>query len=206
MVYFLAIFTASNYILEIIVWLCFYVNEIMYVLTFIESIVNLEWLVPNYWIPSHIDTWDFDLETRLLLPLDPRDPLRRLPMSRPDVLGAKVSTIIFWDVSLKLSQSMDLNILRARFISFDFVHGIINVSFISAPGDVGFLPITKNLLLLCLLTCSAQHLSSAANSNLGFLRLLISSLVPFQARKTWAFFPYIFRGRILAIRTFTTAI
>ena len=72
-------------------------------------------------IPSHIDTCDLFLcllspEARVLLPREPR-LLRPLPPRRL-VPGANVSTIIFCDVSLRLSQSIDLNIRLARLISY----------------------------------------------------------------------------------------
>ena len=52
--------------------------------------------------------------------------------------------------------------------------------------------------------CWAQQVSDSANRNLGFRRDFNSDLVPFQARKTRAFFPIILRARTLAIFTFTT--
>ena len=45
-------------------------------------------------------------------------PARRLLVSRVTLdTGANVSTMIFCEVSFKFEQSIDLNILRARFIS-----------------------------------------------------------------------------------------
>ena len=46
---------------------------------------------------------------------------RRLDRRRLELAeeGAKVSTIIFWEVSFRLSQFISLNILRARFSSFN---------------------------------------------------------------------------------------
>ena len=119
----------------------------------------------SHCIPSHIDTCDLFL--CLFSPgarvLPPREPLLLRPLPpRLLVPGANVSTIIFCDVSRRLSQSIDLNIRLARLISYkrdiyenypepifsntlDFVQGIIKVSFISSPGLLGFFPMTRNL-------------------------------------------------------------
>jgi len=143
--------------------------------------------LPQFMIPCHIDTGGCLRDFRCLRSPDLLPRLRRLSRCASPMpeTGAKVSTIIFCDVSLRLSQSIDLNILRARLISFDLDQGTMKVTLRSFPGRSGFIPMIRNLDRRSLLACSVQHLSSAARSNLGLLRALISSLLlPFQTLKT----------------------
>jgi len=147
----------------------------------------------QFLMPSQIES------PRLDLPL--RDPLLLLVSG---LLGAKVSTIIFCEVSFRFVQSMDLNILRALLISFDLLHDAMNVGCIGEFASVGLFPITRNFPFLFSLARSAQHLSSRLRENFGLRRAFISARVPFHARNTCAFFPTSFRGSTLRIRTFTT--
>merc|ERR1719300_1271479 len=127
----------------------------------------------QFLIPSQIESplLDFPLRDTLLLLLS-------------GLLGANVSTIIFCEVSFRLSQSIDLNILRALLISFDLLHGAMKVGSIGAFASVGLLLITRNFPFLFSLALSAQHRWSRLSENFGFLRAFISARVPFQARNT----------------------
>ena len=155
-------------------------------------------------IPSQMD-W--------LLDLCLRDPLLRLCSPVTEAMGAKVSTMIFWEVFLRLSQSIDLNILLAllisctdqpqsqpwpRLLTLDLLQGTMKVGLRSSPGLEPLLPITRYFpFLSCIIIVSiiintntltfafsAQHFSSLLRENFGFLKFLISSLLPFQALKT----------------------
>ena len=87
-------------------------------------------------IPSQMD-W-----LLALLPLCLLEPLRRRCSPVTETMGAKVSTMIFCEVFLKLSQSIDLNILLALLISCvrkGDVSAVLVVTFLSylwfAPGN-----------------------------------------------------------------------
>ena len=74
----------------------------------ISLLLCFSMILPLHYIPFQIDWVRF----RCLL-----DPLLRLCSPVTEAIGAKVSTIIFWEVFLRLSQSIDLNILLALLIS-----------------------------------------------------------------------------------------